>query len=148
MEPDEIAELRTMYIFTPPAGQTWNLTCTALEAVLRRRDPDTFIRIDEGTHGPVTATSMDFGITLDGELLEAMALLQPEGVTVKDATARCAATFALWLRNHVIPAGASMVFNTEWGVEDGLPDTPVPDATRPRVASAFMDHLAEAGDLD
>ncbi|WP_327180375.1 hypothetical protein OG599_34895 (plasmid) [Streptomyces sp. NBC_01335] len=146
MESDAIAELRTLYIFTPPDGQTWNLTYTALEAVLRRRDPDTFIRIDEG--GPVTATSMDFGITLDDELLEAMALLQPEGVTVKDATARTAATFALWLRNHVIPAGAAMVFNTEWGVEDDLPDTPVPDATRPRVAAAFMDHLVEAGDLD
>ncbi|MEU1090236.1 hypothetical protein ABZ401_26035 [Streptomyces sp. NPDC005892] len=148
MEPDEIAELRTMYIFIPPDGQTWNLTFPGLEAILRRREPDAFIRIDEGTHGPVTGTSMDFEITLDDELLEGMALLSPEGVTVKDATARSAATFALWLRNNAVPAGMAMVFNTAWGVEDDLPDTPVPDATRPRIAAAFMAHLVEAGDLD
>ena len=40
MEPDEIAELRTMYIFTPPDGQSWGLTYECLEAVLRERNPE------------------------------------------------------------------------------------------------------------
>ncbi|MEU1090239.1 hypothetical protein ABZ401_26050 [Streptomyces sp. NPDC005892] len=53
-----------------------------------------------------------------------MALLEPEGVTVKDVTARSAAAFALWLHESVVPAGSTMVFNTEWGVEDGFPGTP------------------------
>ncbi|MEU0336543.1 hypothetical protein [Streptomyces sp. NPDC006193] len=148
MEPDEIAELRTMYIFTPPAGHTWGLTYDSLEAVLRERDPDEFIRVDDGTDGPVHGSSMHFGITLDDEQLEGMALLSPEGVSVKDCTAHTAARFVLWLRDNVVPAGMAVLFNTEWGTEAGLPDAPVPDAPRPRIAAAFVEHLAETGDLD
>lgn len=80
--------------------------------------------------------------------MEGMALLEPEGVTVKDVTARSAAAFALWLHESVVPAGSTMVFNTEWGVEDGFPGTPVPDAPRPRIAAVFRAHLVNAGDLD
>lgn len=42
----------------------------------------------------------------------------------------------------------SIVFNTEWGLEAELPDTPVPDATRPQIATAFAEHLVATGDLD
>ncbi|WP_425245371.1 hypothetical protein [Streptomyces sp. NEAU-NA10] len=148
MEPEEIAALRTMYIFTPPDGQSWGLTYEGLEAVLRERNPDEFIRVDDGTDGPIGGSSMHFGITLDEEQLEGMALLSPEGVSVKDCTAQSAATFVLWLRNNVVPAGMAVMFNTEWGAEADLPDTLVPDATRPRITAAFVAHLVETGDLD
>lgn len=148
MEPDEIAELRTMYIFAPPAGQSWGLTYERLEAVLRERNPGEFVRVDEGTDGPVQGSSMHFGITLDDEQLEGMALLSPEGVSVKDCTVGSAARFVVWLRNNVVPTGMAVMFNTEWGTEAELPDTAVPDATRPRIAAAFMEHLVATGDLD
>ncbi|AKN72032.1 hypothetical protein QR97_21590 [Streptomyces sp. PBH53] len=148
MEPEQIAELRTMYIFTPPHGQSWGLTYERLEALLRERNPDEFIRVDDGADGPVSGSSMHFGITLDDEQLEGMALLSPEGVSVKDCTAQSAAGFVLWLRNTAVPAGMAVMFNTEWGLEVGLPATPVPDAARPRIAAAFIEHLVETGDLD
>ncbi|MEV7159610.1 hypothetical protein [Streptomyces misionensis] len=148
MEPEQIAELRTMYVFTPPNGQSWGLTYEGLESLLRERNPDEFIRVDDGADGPVSGSSMHFGITLDDEQLEGMALLSPEGVSVKDCTAHSAARFALWLRSVVVPAGMAVVFNTEWGLEAGLQDAPVPDATRPRIAAAFMEHLVQTGDLD
>ncbi|MET9775942.1 hypothetical protein ABZ023_17105 [Streptomyces sp. NPDC006367] len=148
MEPDEIAELRTMYIFAPPEGQSWGLTYEGLEAMLRERNPEAFVRVDDGTDGPVTGSSMHFGITLDDEQIEGMALLSPEGVSVKNCTPLSAASFVLWLRNNVVPAGTTVMFNTEWGVEAGLPDTPVPDVPRPRVVAAFMTRLVETGDID
>jgi len=148
MEPEEIAQLRTMYVFTPPAGRSWGLTYDGLASILRQRDPDEYIRIEDGTDGPVRNSSMQFGITLDGEELEGMALLTPEGVAVKDCTPRTAAAFALWLAATVVPAGTTIMFNTEWGIEADLPATPVPDATRPRIAAAFVEHLVATGDLD
>ena len=148
MEPEEIAQLRTMYIFSPPAGESWGLTYESLEAKLRQRNPDEFIRVDDGSDGPVRGSSMHFGITLDDEQLEGMALLSPEGVSVLDCTAGSAARFALWLKTDVVPAGMSIVFNTEWGLEAELPDTPVPNATRPRIASTFTEHLVATGYLD
>ena len=45
----------------------------------------------------------------------------------------------------VLPGGTVVMFNTEWGLEADLPSTPVPDATRPRIAAAFVAHLEEAG---
>jgi hypothetical protein len=148
MEPDEIAEPRTMYIFTPSDGQSWGLSYEGLEAVLRERIPEGFVRVDNGTDGPITGSSMHFGVTLDDEQLECMALLSPEGVSVKDCTAQSAARFVLWLRNNMVPAGMAVMFNTEWGVEDSLPDTLVPDAIPPHVAAVFMTHLVETGGLD
>ncbi|MEV1080928.1 hypothetical protein AB0I98_22195 [Streptomyces sp. NPDC050211] len=148
MEPEEIAQLRTMYIFSPSAGESWGLTYEGLEAKLRQRNPDEFIRVDDGSDGPVTGSSMHFGITMDDEQLEGMALLSPEGVSIKDCTVGSAARFALWLKSDVVPESMSVMFNTEWGLEAELPDTPVPDATRPRIAAAFMEHLVETGDLD
>ncbi|GAV40235.1 hypothetical protein [Streptomyces acidiscabies] len=142
---DEIAELRTMWVFTPPEGQTWELTYEGLEALLRERNPDEFIKVDNGSGGPIRGSSMHFGVTLEGEDLEGMALLSPEGVAVTDCTARTAATFVLWLRNAVVPPGGVVMFNTRWGLEDDLPEALVPDATRPRIAATFMEHLVETG---
>ncbi|MGR3937070.1 hypothetical protein [Streptomyces sp. BRA346] len=148
MEPEEIAELRTMYIFSPPEGQSWGLTYEGLEALLLERNPEEFIRVDDGSDGPVSGSSMHFGITLDDEELEGMALLSPEGVSVMDCTVHTAAAFAIWLSNNLVPTGVAVAFNTEWGLEAELPDTPVPEATRPRIAAAFVEHLKATGDLD
>ncbi|MFG2814754.1 hypothetical protein [Streptomyces sp. NPDC048410] len=148
MEPENIARLRTMYIFTPPPGQTWGLAYARLEALLRQRNPGEFVRVDDGDEGPVRGSAMHFGITLDGERLEGMALLAPEGVSVQGCTVGEAAAFVLWLRDEVVPAGSGVVFNTEWGLEAGLADAVVPDATRPRIAAAFVAHLEETGELD
>ncbi|MGW7723831.1 hypothetical protein ACWGJ6_10830 [Streptomyces canus] len=148
MEPEEIAQLRTMYVFTPPDGQSWGLTYQGLAATLRERNPEEFIRIDDGVDGPVTGSSMHFGITLDDEQLEGMALLSPEGVSVMDCTASSAAGFVLWLKADVVPEGIGVTFNTQWGLEDDHPDTPLPDADRPGIVDAFMEHLVETGGLD
>lgn len=148
MEPEEIAQLRTMYIFSPPAGESWELTYEGLEAKLRQRNPDEFVRIDDGNDGLVSGSSMHFGITLDDEQLEGMALLSPEGVSILDCTVGSAARFALWLKTDLVPAGMSIVFNTEWGLEADLPDAPVPDAPRPRMIAAFVTHIEQTGGLD
>ncbi|WP_055557806.1 hypothetical protein [Streptomyces sp. NBRC 110028] len=147
MEPEEIAELRTMYIFSPPEGQSWGLSYEGLEALLRERNPEEFIRIDDGSDGPVSGSSMHFGITLDDEELEGMALLAPEGVSIMDCTVHTAAAFAVWLSNNVLPTGMAVAFNTEWGLEAELSDTLVPEAPRPRIAAAFMEHLKATGEL-
>ncbi|MFJ2196352.1 hypothetical protein [Streptomyces violaceusniger] len=148
MESEEITELRTMYIFSPPEGQSWGLTYEGLGALLRERDPEESIRVDDGSDGPVSGSSMHFGITLGDEELEGMALLAPEGVSVMDCTAHTAAAFAIWLSSNALPTGAAVMFNTEWGLEAELPDTPVPEATRPRIAATFMEHLKDTGELD
>ncbi|MEU0005957.1 hypothetical protein ABZ079_17215 [Streptomyces sp. NPDC006314] len=103
MEPEEIAELRIMFVFTPPRGQSWELTFEGLEARLRERNPETFTRVDDGGIGPVCGASMVFGITFDDEDLEGLASLEPEGVSVLDCNAHLAARFALWLRNNGAP---------------------------------------------
>jgi len=50
--------LRTLYVFTPPEGQTWGLTFERLKDVLLERDPDEFIKVEEGgdrsARGPST----------------------------------------------------------------------------------------------
>jgi hypothetical protein len=146
MEPDEIAELRTMYVFTSAEGQSWGLTFESLEAKLRERNPDEFIRIDGG--GPVRGSSMHFGITLGDEQMEGLARLSSEGVAIMDCNAHLAAEFVLWLRDCVVPTGMTVLFNTEWGLEDGLPPTPVPDASQPHIVAAFVTHIEETGGLD
>ncbi|MGV4988710.1 hypothetical protein ACVB8X_37625 [Streptomyces sp. NRAIS4] len=147
MEPEQIAELRTMYVFTPPHGQSWGLTFEGLAERLRERNPEEFIRVDDGG-GPIRGASMNFGITLDDEDLEGFALLNPEGVSIFDCNAHLAARFALWLRNNVAPADVPVMFNTEWGIEEGLEPTLLPDATRPRIVAAFVQHIEETGGLD
>lgn len=148
MEPEEIAALRTMYVFTPSEGESWGLTYEDLAARLRERNPDEFIRTDDGTDGPVTGSSMHFGVTVDGEQMEGMALLSPEGVSVMDCTVGLAAGFVTWLRSDVVPEGMAVTFNTEWGLEADLPDAPVPDADPLHIAAVFVEHLVETGDLD
>ncbi|MFF0484972.1 hypothetical protein [Streptomyces sp. NPDC004435] len=141
MDESELAVLRTMYVFGPAEGSTWNLTYDLVTSKLRERNPDEFIRVDEGDQGPVPGSVMHFGITLGDETLEGMAKLAPEGITLEDATAQAAAAFVQWLRNSIVPTGTSVSFNTEWGLEIDLPDALVPDAPRPRVAATFLAHL-------
>ncbi|MFC8276439.1 hypothetical protein ACFUJR_28690 [Streptomyces sp. NPDC057271] len=148
MDASELAELRTMYIFGPAEGSTWGLTYELIEARLRERDPDEFIRIDEGDEGPVRGSVMHFGITLGEEQLEGMARLSPEGIALEHCTAQAAAEFVQWLWDSVVPDGTSITFNTEWGLEADLPDAPVPDTPRPRLVAAFLAHLEATDGLD
>ncbi|MFF4363483.1 hypothetical protein [Streptomyces sp. NPDC001604] len=135
-----------MYVFTPAEEQTWGLTFESLEVKLRERNPDEFIRIEAG--GPVRGSSMHFGITLGDEQMEGLARLSSEGVAVLDCNAHLAAEFALWLKDCMVPTGMTVMFNTEWGLEEGMPPTPVPDAPRPRIVGAFVAHIKETGGLD
>ncbi|MFC7304749.1 restriction endonuclease fold toxin-2 domain-containing protein [Streptomyces monticola] len=149
MEADQIAELRTMYVFGPAEGETWGLTFAALERKLRECNPDEFIRVEEAGDGPLdSGTTMHFGITLDDEDLEGMAKLDSEGVSITDCTAPLAAEFAVWLRQNVVPDGTALTFNTEWGLEEDLPDALVPDATQEELASLFVARIEETGGLD
>ncbi|MFB7031787.1 MULTISPECIES: hypothetical protein [unclassified Streptomyces] len=148
MDASELAELRTMYIFGPTEDSTWGLTHEEIEAKLRERDTDTFIRIDEGTEGPVRGSVLHFGITVGEEDLEGMAKLSPEGIVVEDCTAHTAAEFTPWLRDSVLPDGSSITFNTEWGLEADLPYALVPYVPRPRLVATFLAHLEATGSLD
>ncbi|MFJ5633902.1 hypothetical protein ACIQF5_14745 [Streptomyces goshikiensis] len=113
MDAAQLADLRTLYVFTPLDGQTWGVTYDSLKACLLERDPDEFVRIQEG--GQIRGSVMHYGITLDGEELEGYARVRPEGVSILDSTAQAAANFACWLREYVVPEGLAMTFNTAWG---------------------------------
>lgn len=143
MDTTELAQLRTMYIFTPIPGESWGLTYQNLEAKLRERDPDEFIRVQEDPGGPVPGDSMYFGITLEEEPFDGTAKLSPEGVAIKDCPAQAAAVFADWLRDTIVPDEMAITYNTEWGLEERLPDTPLPDVPRPRLIATFFEHLKQ-----
>ncbi|MFD8789923.1 hypothetical protein [Streptomyces vinaceus] len=145
MNPSGLAELRTMYVFTPNDGETWGLTFDGFRANLLARDPAAFLQVDEGGTGPVRNTSLQFGVTFGDEELEGFALLSPEGVAVKNCTAQEATSFVVWLRDQVVPQNKAVTFNTEWGIEEDAPDEPVPDLTRPRLVAAFLAHLEALG---
>ncbi|MFE6099918.1 hypothetical protein ACFVQ4_08165 [Streptomyces laurentii] len=148
MDASEMAELRTLYIFGPAEGDSWGLTYEGLEAKLRERNPDSFVRIDEEDGSPVRGSVMLFGITLGGETFEGMAGLSPEGVAIRDCTALAAAETVKWLRGSVVPGGAGITFNTRWGLEADLPDALVPDVPRPRLVATFFAHIEATGGLD
>lgn len=149
MDPAEIAELRTMYVFGPADGESWGLTFDVFTEALRTRTPEAFVRIDEEPQGPAPGgPSMLFGFTLADETLEGIASQKPEGASLLDSSTETAADFASWLRESVAPSGAAMVFNTEWGLEEDLPDTLLPEESREAMIAAFVNHLEATGNLD
>jgi hypothetical protein len=148
MEASELAELRTTYIFTPGEASTWGLAYDLVETRLRERVPDEFTRLQPEDEGPVRGSAMYFGFTLGEETLEGTAKLAPEGISLEDCTAQSAAEFVQWLRNAVVADGVSIWFNTEWGLEAGLPDAAVADAPRPRLVAGFLAHLEATGLLN
>ncbi len=148
MDASELAELRTTYIFGPAEGSTWGLTYEGIEAKLRERETDTFIRIDEGEEGPFRGSVMHFGITVGEEELEGMAKMSSEGIAIEDCTAHAAAGFVKLLWDSVVPDGSIISFNTEWGLDADLPDALVPHVPRPRLVATFLAHLAATGGLD
>ncbi|MFE5861914.1 hypothetical protein ACFQ77_15350 [Streptomyces virginiae] len=147
MDPSDLPQLRTMYVFSPADGESWGLTFEEFRSHLLARNPDEFLRLDEGRTGPVRRASLHFGITFDDEALEGFAVLTPEGVAIRDCTAHAAANFAVWLREEVIPQDKAITFNTDGGIEGQSPDSPLPDVTRPRLVAAFLVRL-ETLDLD
>ncbi|MFI7337057.1 hypothetical protein ACIBUY_03855 [Streptomyces sp. NPDC050085] len=149
MQASELAELRTMYIFSPPPGQTWGLTYSALKDRLLERDPDSFIQVEDPRSEPLLGgRAMHFGITLSDEALEGVAKLDPEGIALNDGTAALAAEFSQWLRDQIVPQGQSITFNTEWGWESDVADALVPEASQDEVVEQFIAHLVATGDLD
>ena len=58
MEASEIAELRTMYVFTPTDRQSWCLTFKECAEALRERKPDVqrsvVLRLEEREEGYLT----------------------------------------------------------------------------------------------
>ncbi|MFE3627766.1 hypothetical protein [Streptomyces goshikiensis] len=144
MDAAQLADLRTMYVFTPLDGQTWGLTCGSLKACLLERDPDEFVRIQEG--GQIRGSVMYYGITLDGEELEGYARVRPEGVSILDSTAQAAANFAGWLREHVVPEGLAMTLGGPAAVAVAHERTLIPEtaARVPRMGQAHRARLVEA----
>ncbi|WP_405942031.1 hypothetical protein [Streptomyces sp. NBC_00207] len=145
MDPSDLVELRTMYVFSPAEGETWGLAFDGFGSHLLARNPDEFLRLDEGRTGAVRRASLHFGITCDDEALEGFAVLMPTGVAIKDCTARAAADFVEWLRDAVVPQDKTITFNTEWGIEGQIPDSPVPEGPRPRLVASFLAHLESLG---
>lgn len=80
-----------------------------------------------------------------GVSVEGFARLPSEGISVLDCTAQSAANFVGWLREHIVPDGMAMTFNTAWGLEEDLPDATVPDVTSPRLVADFLAHLEALG---
>lgn len=145
MEIDQLAELRTQYIFTPDEGGTWGLTFDGFAAALRERNPEEFISISEpppGDPGP-GGESMSFGITLLDEDLEGSMMESPQGASVHDATAEQAAAFAEWLRERIVPAGTRITYNTAWGMESDRPDADVAEADADALTTQFLAHLEQ-----
>ncbi|KOY59125.1 hypothetical protein [Streptomyces sp. XY332] len=145
MNPSDLAELRTMYVFSPLDGETWGLTFEGFRSHLLARNPEEFLRVDEGRAGPVRGSTLHFGITFGDEVLEGFVALTPEGVAITDCTALEAANFVVWLRDEVVPQDKVIAFNTEWGIEEQVQDAPVPEVTRPRLVAAFLAHIEETG---
>ncbi|GHJ35411.1 hypothetical protein [Streptomyces sp. TS71-3] len=150
MNTSELAELRTTYIFTPPAGETWGLTFTQIRERLLARDPNEFIRTeDPRAELPGGEASLFFGITLDGgEEAEGIAKLNPEGLAIEESTAAMAAEFVAWARANLIPDRLGITFNTEWGLESDIPDTRLPNASDDALEELFLAHLIDTGGLD
>ncbi|MFJ4775850.1 hypothetical protein [Streptomyces sp. NPDC088762] len=145
MNPSDLAELRTMYVFSPVDGESWELTFEGFRSRLLARNPGEFLRVDEGKAGPVRGSTLHFGITFGDEVLEGFVALAPEGVAITDCTALEAANFLVWLRNEVVPQDKAITFNTEWGIESQVQDATVPEVTRPRLVTAFLAHLEATG---
>ena len=150
MKESEVAQLRTMYVFTPPGGRDWNLSMEAMADRLCERNRDEFIRIEDSTEDPApgSGSRLHFGITLLDEDMEGFGKEDPQGIALRDSTARLAAEFVFWLRLSVVPAHAKIEFNTEWGIEEDLPDATVPEGSVEELTETFLDHIVATGGLD
>src|SRR3954447_22679901 len=106
MEESEVAQLRTMYVFTPADDGDWKLSLETMSETLHERNHGEFIRIEDSVDDPAPGGGprLHFGITLLGEDMEGFGKEDPQGIALLDSTARLAAEFVLWLRLRVVPA--------------------------------------------
>jgi len=148
MEPSELEKLETLFIFTPAPASTWGLTFDRLEQLLLDLDPKAFTRAEEPRDEVPGGTFMFFEAALGDDDIEGMAKQAPEGVAVQNCTAPKAAEFVQWLRSGVVPEGSAISFNTEWGMENELPDAPVPTASQDELVELFLAHIVQTGGLD
>lgn len=146
-----VANSRTMYTFFPEEGEDWPYLFECLADALRERDPDEFIQPVDHSGDTILSTTPElwFGITLaEDEGLDGFAGHAPIGVALKDATPSLAAEFACWLREKVVPAGAGLVFNTAWGLEEDVPSVEVPPGAWAEVERRMEEHVVEVLELD
>lgn len=141
------------WIFTPPEGGTWGMSFASFAQALRAREPEAFLGMEPaeqldvpGASAPLRlSASLDFGITLDGSIVEGVAKERAEGVAIDDATAGQAAEFTEWLRAAIVPRGASVTCNTRHGIESDLPDLLVDGLDRDALVRALLEHLGHDG---
>ncbi|MFF4520471.1 hypothetical protein [Streptomyces bluensis] len=149
MERSELEKLETLFIFTPPPGSTWDLTFTRLKELLLALDPEAFTRTEDPRDDlPGGGPFMFFEAALGDDDIEGMAKRDPEGVAVQNCTVPRAAEFVEWLRASVVPQGGVITFNTEWGLESGLPDALVPTASEAELVDLFLTHIVQTGGLE
>jgi len=147
--PPALEEIRVMFILTVPDDGDWGMTLDSFAAALRERNPDEFIKVWDHESGPgPRVPSLQFGITLGCEDFEGTALTSPQGASIKGCTASHAAQFAQWLRERIVPASEDITFNTEAGMEWGLPDVTLPNAPADELQSFFLAHLAAVEEED
>ncbi|GHJ24994.1 hypothetical protein ACH4LN_17250 [Streptomyces albus] len=140
----DVTQLRTMYVFSPERSEEWDGFFEQLPEALQERRAGEFVRVDRYDSGPgPLGTWMTFGFTLDEEIFECSARPSPPGVAIKEATSADAATFVTWLRSRVVPTEASLTFNTEWGLEEDIPDQELSHASPSDAVHLFEEHLRE-----
>ena len=142
--PDPVEDTQLLFIFTPPDGQSWNMTLEGFQHVLLGRDPEGCTHFEAAGEDVVPYNeSLDFGFTLaDGEVLEGFAQAEPQGAALKNCTAAQAAEFAAWLREEILPVDATLTVNTRPGLEWELPDEVLPEGTTvAEVTELLLSHV-------
>ncbi|MFE0643052.1 hypothetical protein ACFW2Y_15755 [Streptomyces sp. NPDC058877] len=119
--------IRTNFAFYPPEGDggAWHATLDSLERALREAFPDP--TIGHRRSGVHEMTVLDFEIELapDVWLDGTAAITEPDYayITLTDATADEAGTFAVWLRDSFAPAPNLVRFASSLAMANGE-DTP------------------------
>ncbi|WP_143081808.1 hypothetical protein [Streptomyces qinglanensis] len=140
----DVTQIRTMYVFGPERSEEWDGFFEYLPEALQERRSGEFVRVDRHDSGPgPLGTWMTFGFTLEEEVFECNARPSPPGVAIKEATSADAAAFLGWLRGRVVPTEASLTFNTEWGLEEHIPDQGLSHTSPSDSIRLFEEHLRE-----
>ncbi|MEV5508879.1 hypothetical protein [Streptomyces orinoci] len=129
---DSADNFRTTFIFGAPneTPRGWELSLEHFAAALLRRDPDAFTHM---MSSPLLGDMLTFTFrTSEGER-EGNAGPDPDGVGLNDCTAGEAAEFAQWLRQEIVPPGASIDFNIRPAAEVDLPNRRLSDPVNAEV---------------
>lgn len=149
MTTEDVDNFRTMFMFNPPESlpQSWSLTFEAFTEDLRGRESGA---PSEQWSSPFSSgDTLSFVFTTSaGNKAEGMALMEPNGVAVKDCTCTEAAEFAHWLQETVLPSQAAMLVNMTEGVEWELPSIELPRSGVRELQDVLTDRLREILDYE